>query len=215
MGVITKINDVLCVSVSKVTDKAKASIQYWDENAFCPVAPTPTPTISPTPTPTPTRTPTPTPTPTISPTPTRTPTPTPTISPTPTPTPVPPTPTPTNTPTPVPPTPTPTNTPTPTPTPTPTAAEPTPTPTPTECDRDCCVVELCFGNDCSEACSCNDPRMVYLSICKLADCNLSNAFGIYDDDTCRTPAHGGFYSDGTDCWTWDPGIPRLDYQGPC
>jgi hypothetical protein len=209
MGVITKINDVLCVSVSKVTDKAKASIQYWDENAFCPVAPTPTPTISPTPTPTPTRTPTPTPTPTISPTPTRTPTPTPTISPTPTPTPVPPTPTPTRTPTPTP-TPVP-----PTPTPTPTAAEPTPTPTPTECDRDCCVVELCFGNDCSEACSCNDPRMVYLSICKLADCNLSNAFGIYDDDTCRTPAQGGFYSDGTDCWYWDPGIPRLDYQGPC
>lgn len=116
MGVITKINDVLCASVSKVTDKAKASIQYWDENAFCPVAPTPTPTISPTPTPTPTRTPTPTPTPTISPTPTRTPTPTPTISPTPTPTPVPPTPTPTSTPT-------------PTPTPVPPTATPTPTAT--------------------------------------------------------------------------------------
>jgi hypothetical protein len=131
MGVITRINGILCANVSKVDDKAKASIQYWDENAFCPVAPTPTPTISPTPTPTPTRTPTPTPSPTISPTPTRTPTPTPTISPTPTPTPVPPTPTPTRTPT-------------PTPTPVPPTPTPTPTPSPSGTDYTYLVESCCI-----------------------------------------------------------------------
>jgi hypothetical protein len=202
MGVITKINDVLCASVSKVTDKAKASIQYWDDNAFCPSAPTPTPTISPTPTPTPTRTPTPTPTPTISPTPT------------PTATPVPPTPTPTRTPTPTP-TRTPTPTPTTTPTPTPTGAEPTPTPTPTECRRDCCVVELCFGNECAEACSCNDIQPYYLSVCEGDPCKLEYAFGIYLEETCYVLAQDGYYSDGADCWFFDSSIPRLDYQGPC
>ena len=61
MGTITKINDILCANVSKVDDKAKASILYFDDNAFCPAGPTPTPTPTPTPSPTPTPTPTPTP----------------------------------------------------------------------------------------------------------------------------------------------------------
>lgn len=61
MGVITKLNDVLCGSIKKVDDITKSSIKYWDDNEFCP--PTPTPTATPTPTPTPGgATPTPTPT---------------------------------------------------------------------------------------------------------------------------------------------------------
>lgn len=66
MGIITKLNDVLCGSIKKVDDITKSSIKYWDDNEFCPPTPTPTPTPTPGgPTPTPTRVePTPTPTPT-------------------------------------------------------------------------------------------------------------------------------------------------------
>ena len=66
MGIITKLNDVLCGSIKKVDDITKSSIKYWDDNEFCPPTPTPTPTPTPggpTPTPTPVE-PTPTPTPT-------------------------------------------------------------------------------------------------------------------------------------------------------
>jgi hypothetical protein len=54
MGTITKLNDVLCVNISKVADVLKANVSMWDDNTFCPGgSPTPTPTITPTPTPTP------------------------------------------------------------------------------------------------------------------------------------------------------------------
>lgn len=122
------------------------------------------------------------------------------------------------------PTPTPTQspggTPTPTPTITPTATvtptiTPTPTPTPSYCEKAaCCYIELCFGNDCSEACSCNDVRGVYLHIpCGNWLCRLSNADGIFTDDFCTSPAQGGFYSDANDCYYWDGST--LSYQGPC
>ena len=77
MGVIIKLNDVPCASISKIDDIAKASIKFWDDNQFCP---TPTPTLTatrtltPTPTPTAGSTATPTPTRTLTPTPTNTPT---------------------------------------------------------------------------------------------------------------------------------------------
>ena len=61
MGIITKLNDVLCGSIKKVDDITKSSIKYWDDNEFCPPTPTPEPTPTPTPTP---GGPTPTPTPT-------------------------------------------------------------------------------------------------------------------------------------------------------
>ena len=77
MGTITKLNDVLCGSISKVDNVLKANASKWDDNTFCPQTtptPTPTPTITPTSTPasvtqTPTATPanTPTPTPTATP----------------------------------------------------------------------------------------------------------------------------------------------------
>lgn len=125
MATITKINDILCANVAKLDDVLKANAEFWDDNAFCPVAsPTPTPTI--------TVTPTNTPTPTI--TPTRTPTPTPTITPTPT---VTPTITPTNTPT---------NTPTITPTITPTPTN-TPTPTPSSGGTTNYIVRACCTGD--------------------------------------------------------------------
>ncbi len=89
MAIITKLNDVLCVNISKIDDVLKTNVKYFDENTFCPT-PTPTPTTEVgTPTPTPTRTLTPTPTNTQTPTPTRTLTPTPTNTQTPTPTPTP------------------------------------------------------------------------------------------------------------------------------
>ena len=143
MAIITKLNDVLCVNISKIDDVLKSNVLYFDENTFCPT-PTPTPTTpvgTPTPTPTQTLTPTPTPTQTLTPTPTNTPTLTRTLTPTPTNTPTLTrtlTPTPTNTPTLTRTlTPTPTNTPTltrtltPTPTSTTVSATQTPTPTPT------------------------------------------------------------------------------------
>jgi len=93
MGVIIKLNDVACASISKIDDIAKASIKFWDDNQFCPtptptltatrtLTPTPTPTAGSTATPTPTRTltPTPTNTPTLTATRTLTPTPTPTLT---------------------------------------------------------------------------------------------------------------------------------------
>ena len=90
MGIITKLNDVLCVNISKVDDKLKSGIRYYDDNTFCPTptptpSPTPTkppgtPTRTPTPTVTATRTLTPTPTPTVTATRTLTPTPTPTVT---------------------------------------------------------------------------------------------------------------------------------------
>jgi hypothetical protein len=133
MAIITKLNDVLCVNISKIDDVLKSNVLYFDENTFCPT-PTPTPT-------TPVGTPTPTPTQTLTPTPTNTPTLTRTLTPTPTNTPTLTrtlTPTPTNTPTLTRTlTPTPTNTPTltrtltPTPTSTTVSATQTPTPTPT------------------------------------------------------------------------------------
>lgn len=88
MGVIIKLNDVACASISKIDDIAKASIKFWDDNQFCP---TPTPTLTATRTLTPTQTPTLTATRTLTPsvTPTKplgTPTPTPTRTLTPTPT---------------------------------------------------------------------------------------------------------------------------------
>jgi hypothetical protein len=118
MAIITKLNDVLCVNISKIDDVLKTNVNYFDENTFCPT-PTPTPTTAvgtPTPTPTRTLTPTPTNTPTLTRTPTRTPTNTPTLTRTPTRTPTN-TPTLTRTPTNTPPSVTPTKTPSSTPLP--------------------------------------------------------------------------------------------------
>ena len=78
MAIITKLNDVLCVNISKIDDVLKTNVKYFDENTFCPT-PTPTPT-------TPVGTPTPTPTITLTNTPTLTQTLTQTLTPTPTPT---------------------------------------------------------------------------------------------------------------------------------
>jgi hypothetical protein len=134
--------------------------------------------------------PSPTPTPTRTVTPTRTPTPTPTR----------------------------TVTPTRTPTRTPAAASPTPTPTPTPtpagCLPGCCYVDLCYGDDCKRACGCDIPVSVYLSInCETDPCTLSNATGIFRDDQCSAPEQEGYYSDGTDCYSWFGGV--LMYDGPC
>jgi hypothetical protein len=71
MAIITKLNDVLCVNISKIDDVLKSNVLYFDDNTFCPT-PTPTPTKTQTPTPTPTITPTSTP-PSVTPTPTSTP----------------------------------------------------------------------------------------------------------------------------------------------
>jgi hypothetical protein len=63
MAIITKLNDVLCVNISKIDDVLKTNVKYFDENTFCPTpTPTPTPSITPTETP---RSVTPTPTPTL------------------------------------------------------------------------------------------------------------------------------------------------------
>jgi hypothetical protein len=114
------------------------------------------------------------------------------------------------------PVPTATPTPTPTPTPSPTPGGPTPTPEPTQCPRGCCYVELCYADSsCSESCLCNRLAPVYLGInCETDDCILVNAYGIFDDDRCGTPAVEGYYSDGTDCYYWD-GSGNLNFTGPC
>ena len=73
MGTITKLNDVLCGSISKVDNVLKANASKWDDNTFCPqTTPTPTPTVTKTVTPTVTKTPTVTPTKTVTVTPTKT-----------------------------------------------------------------------------------------------------------------------------------------------
>ena len=110
MAIITKLNDVLCVNISKIDDVLKSNVLYFDDNTFCPqTTPTPTPTKTQTPTPTPTKTQTPTPTPTVTKTVTPTVTKTPTV------------------------TPTKTVTPSVTQTSTPPSVTPTPTPTPATC----------------------------------------------------------------------------------
>jgi hypothetical protein len=100
---------------------------------------------------------------------------------------------------------------TPTPTPGPT---PTPSPTPT-CDPGCCYVELCYSPDgCRDACPCNNIRPYYLSIpCKTDPCLLSIATGIFNDDVCSDPAPDGYYSDGTDCYSWFGGV--ITFDAPC
>ncbi len=115
---------------------------------------------------------------------------------------------------PVTPTPTPTPggsaTPTPTVTFTPTV---TPTVTPsTPCEAGCCFVELCYSpNDCTEACECNTTRPVYLSRpCKNDPCTLAAATGIYNDDICTDPAPEGYYSDGTNCYSWFSSVLTFD-----
>lgn len=111
-------------------------------------------------------------------------------------------------------TPTPTNTPagaTPSPTP---KVTPTPTQTPPECPKDCCIVQLCYSNkNCQDACLCNEPVNVYLTVCTGNPCELSAAFGIFDDDTCTVLAAQGYYSDGTNCYTWFGGV--LTLSGSC
>ena len=196
MAIISKLNDVLCVNISKIDDVLKSNAKFFDDNTFCPT-PTPTPT-------TPVGTPTPTPTKTLTPTPTNTPTLTKTLTPTPTRT--------------LTPTPTPTRTLTPTPTATTAGSTPTPTPTPTEtsvCTPACCLVELCYdGNGCPKACLCNNTVFVYLSIpCDTDPCELAYATAIFDNNRCTTPAAQGYYSDGTNCYSWFGG--NLSYSGPC
>ena len=143
-------------------------------------------------------TPTPTPTKTVTPTPTLTQTPTRTLTPTPTKT---------STPASVTPSVTPTNT-----------VTPTLTPTPTEtpgCTRGCCLVELCYdGADCVKACDCNNTVFVYLSTpCDTDPCELAYATAIFVDNRCGTYAPQGYYSDGTNCYSWIGG--NLSYSGPC
>ena len=179
MAIITKLNDVLCVNISKIDNVLKTNVKYFDNNTFCPT-PTPTPT-------TPVGTPTPTPTKTVTPTPTNTPTLTQTL-------------TPTNTPTL-------TQTLTPTPTPTSTQAGSTPTPTPTSttvCSPGCCAVELWYGRDCSAACGHENFDLFFLSIpCETDPCTLANATEILINASCTTKAGPGSYSDGIDCIDWD------------
>ena len=229
MGTVTKLNDVLCVNISKVDDILKANASKWDDNTFCPVSPTPTPT------PTKTVTPTPTPSPAVNcvdgettnggfysfydccgvyfegsgepsfvacydanklntgisfgdPCSYSCVTPTPTITPTMTPTP--------------------TITPTMTPT-------PTITPSPVPCAPGCCYVELCYSRDnCVKACECNDVIGVYLhQPCDQDPCELAYADGIFEDPSCNTEAAEGYYSSGTDCYSWIGLV--LTYDGPC
>ncbi len=89
MGIINRLNDVLCVNIARVDGALKQNINFFDLNSFCPTptpTPTPTRTLTPTagststPTPTRTLTPTPTNTPTLTATRTLTPTPTPTLT---------------------------------------------------------------------------------------------------------------------------------------
>lgn len=102
----------------------------------------------------------------------------------------------------------------PTPTPTPT---PTVTPTPTPCPPGCCYVELCYNPDePKEACDCNTIVGVYLHLpCVDLDCNLSNATGIYDNDTCDSAAAPGYYQDGSGAvYYWD-GNTSLSFDSNC
>ena len=192
MGTIAKVNNILCANIAKIDNVLKAGAYKLDDNIFCPpeVTPTPTPTVTVTPTSTRPRlvTPTPTVTPTI--TVSETPRVTPTL------------------------TPTPTNTPagaTPSPTP---RVTPTPTQTPPDCPKDCCIVQLCYSNkNCQDACLCNELVNVYLTVCTGNPCQLSAAFGIFDDDTCTELAAQGYYSDGTNCYTWFGGV--LTLSGSC
>jgi len=87
MGIISRLNDVLCVNISRIDGTLKQNINLFDLNSFCPTptpTPTPTRTLTPTPTNTPTltatRTLTPTNTPTLTATRTVTPTNTPTLT---------------------------------------------------------------------------------------------------------------------------------------
>ena len=189
MAIITKLNDVLCVNISKIDDVLKTNVKYFDENTFCPT-PTPTPTTpvgTPTPTPTITLTQTPTLTRTLTPTPTNTPTLTQTL------------------------------TPTPTPTPTSTQAGSTPTPTPTSttvCSPGCCAIELWYGRDCAAACGKQNFDLFFLSIpCETDPCTLANATGIFLNASCTTKAENGSYTDGVDCYDWDGN--SLTYNSPC
>jgi len=227
MAIITKLNDVLCVNISKIDDVLKTNVNYFDENTFCPT-PTPTPTTEVgTPTPTPTRTLTPTPTRT--PTNTQTPTPTRTL------------------------TPTPTNTQTPTPTPAPATCVEGTIPKETNYEyKDCCYpygqitgttggdgLTVCFDPsgtrvnvtnvsptvvcntvvlttcceiylaysdvDAADACF-NTLELYYISIpCKSNGCVLDYALGIYTDVSCTTLAPDGYYSDWTNGGTVSSG----------
>jgi hypothetical protein len=113
------------------------------------------------------------------------------------------------------PTPTPTVTATITPTPrvTPTLT-PTPSQTPPECPKDCCFRQLCYSSkNCQDACLCNELVNVYLTVCTGDPCELSVAFGIYDDDICTTPSPDGYYSDGSSCYLWQGGV--LSFSSTC
>ena len=218
MAIITKLNDVLCVNISKIDDVLKSNVLYFDENTFCPT-PTPTPTTpvgTPTPTPTRTLTPTPTNTPTL--TRTLTPTPTKTLTPTPTNTP---TLTITLTPTPTPTPPTKTSTPTPTSTTVSVTYTPTPTPTPTKpCATDCCAIDLVYSSvDCTDACDpFHFPTRHYITKCSVDSCVLSKAIEIYLDNfsgKCEVIAPDGYYSDGVICGYWDSTTLIFTIHGPC
>ena len=222
MGTIVKVNNILCANIAKIDNVLKASAYKLDDNTFCPVSPTPTPT----------------PSPAVNCVDGETTnggfysfydccgvyfegsgelpfvacydankpntgisfgdpcgyscvTPTPTITPTMTPTP------------------TVTSTPRVTPT-----FTPTPSVTPQECNKDCCFVELCYSStNCRDACLCNELVNVYLTICTGDPCELSVAFGIFDNDSCTTPAKGGYYSDGTNCYLWQGGV--LSFNSAC
>jgi hypothetical protein len=55
---------------------------------------------------------------------------------------------------------------------------------------------------------------VYLSItCETDPCILANATGIFNNEGCDDPAIDGYYSDGTDCYSWLGYV--LTYDGPC
>jgi len=195
MAIITKLNNVLCVNISKIDNVLKSNVKFFDDNTFCPT-PTPTPT-------TPVGTPTPTPTITLTNTPTLTQTLTQTLTPTPTPT---------NTPTL-----TQTLTPTPTPTSTQAGSTPTPTPTPTTtvCGPGCCAVELWYGRDCAAACAKENFDLFFLSIpCETDPCTLANATGIFINASCTTKAEPGSYKDDFDCYDWD-GTSSLTYNSSC
>lgn len=185
MAIITKLNDVLCVNISKIDDVLKSNVKYFDENTFCPT-PTPTPT-------TPVGTPTPTPTRTLTPTPTNTPTLTRTLTPTPTPTP-----------------PTKTSTPTPTNTPTPsTRCETDCCPinlvySSVDCTDACdpiYIPVLHYITKCSvDSCALSKAIEIY------AD-NFSGK--------CEVIAPDGYYSDGVICGYWDSTTLIFTIQGPC
>jgi hypothetical protein len=226
MAIITKLNDVLCVNISKINDVLKSNAKFFDDNTFCPqTTPTQTPTKTQTPTPTPTRTPASvTPTPTA--TPANTPTPTPTatragqkciegtipkdvsysyypccypyqqISGT--------------------------NT---------SGVEITVcyfpfsattnvTPVSPEevCDTSeltsCCEIQLGYdANDQLVACNAF-PTTYYISVpCLVTSCDLSLAFAIYTDDSCTTLADDGVYSDGLAYGTQSGGV--FSFVGSC